>query len=114
MNYDALTQVDVESRIEALCAELERQVTAYAHVAEQRAAAESDFKFLYSRALVEQTTKVPVATKEAVAHLKASNSFREWKLFEAREKATQQALTSIRAQLDSLRTISANVRAAGG
>lgn len=114
MNVKALTQVDVEQRIMHLCDELESQTHFYAEISTKRAEAESDFKFRYARTLVDQTAKAPVATKEAVAQLKASNEYRDWKLYEAREKATQQALTSIRAQLDSLRTISANVRASGG
>jgi len=49
-----------------------------------------------------------------VAHLKATSDYREWRTLEAQERATQQLLTSLRAQLDALRTIAANVRYAGG
>ena len=52
--------------------------------------------------------------KEAHAQLRASDVFSDWKLAEAKEKATQQALIAIRTLMDALRTISANVRAMGG
>lgn len=114
MSTEVMTQVLVEKRILELCDELEEQVEFYSQISQRRAEAESDFKYRFARTLIEQTAKAPVATKEAIAQLKASGEYREWKLYEARERATQQKLTSIRTQLDSLRTISANVRAAGG
>lgn len=109
-----LIQVEVEERIQALCEQLEEHVTTFTSTSHKRAEAEADFKYHYSRALLEQAGKQPVATKEAIAHLKASEPYRLWKILEASEKSTQQALISVRTQLDALRTISANVRAAGG
>jgi hypothetical protein len=109
-----LTQVDVEGEIMRLCAELEDQVELFATVAEQRAEAEAAYKHHYSTALLQQQGKVTVSTREAVAHLRASKEFQLFRILEAREKATQQALIGIRCRLDSLRTIAANVRAAGG
>jgi hypothetical protein len=109
-----LIQVEVEERIQGLCDALEELVTTFTSVSHKRAEAEADFKYRYSRSLIEQAVKLPVASKEAIAHLKATEQYRLWKILEAQEKATQQGLTSIRSQLDALRTISANVRAAGG
>jgi len=107
---EPLTMVDVENRIVALCDLLEVETEAYAELSSQRAEAEADYKYRYSRAFVEQAGKVPVASKEAVANLRSSNEFRSYRILEARERATQLKLTGIRAQLDSLRTIAANVR----
>lgn len=109
-----LVQVDVESEMMRLFTELEEQVELFAHVSGQRAEAEATYKHQYSTALLQQQGKVTVSTREAVAHLKASKAFQEYRILEAREKATQQALIGIRCRLDSLRTIAANVRAAGG
>lgn len=111
---EPLTQIDVESRILRLCDALEENLDTFRELAARRAEAESDYKHKYSRALVEQSAKVTVAQKEAVAHLRATGDYREWRTLEAQERATQQLLTSIRSQLDALRTIAANVRYAGG
>jgi hypothetical protein len=107
---DMLTQADTERRLIAVTDALDTQTELFAVIAEQRAEAEAAYKFLQARALVEQAGKVPVATKEAVAHLRGIAEFREWKVLEARERATQQKLMALRAQLEALRTIAANVR----
>ncbi len=109
-----LIQVNLEAQMLRICDELEKMTEELARVSALRAEAEAEYRHRYARALVEQQGKVPVATKEAVAQLKATNSFRDWKINEAREKTTQQALVAFRSRLDALRTISANVRAQGG
>jgi hypothetical protein len=109
-----LIQTNIEADILRICDTLEDLTVQLSQVSGERAEAEAEYRYRYARALVEQTAKVPVATKEAVAHLKATNSFRDWKILEAREKTTQQALFTHRSRLDALRTISANVRASGG
>lgn len=111
---EPLTQIEVESRILRLCDALEENLDTFRGLAARRAEAEADYKHKYSRALVEQSAKVTVAQKEAVAHLRATSDYRDWRTLEAQERATQQLLTSIRSQLDALRTIAANVRYAGG
>jgi hypothetical protein len=107
---DIITQADVERRIIILTDTLDEQTALYAEVSEQRAEAEADYKYAFSRAMVAQAGKVPVATKEAHAHLRSPDAYRLWKVLEARERATQHKLTSVRSQLDALRTIAANVR----
>jgi hypothetical protein len=109
-----IIQTEVEDKLQSLCDLLETNCEEYASVLGQRAEAEADYKYRFNRSLVEQNGKVPVVTKEAIAHLKASGEYRAWKRLEAQEKGLQQTLTSIRSQLEALRTISANVRAAGG
>jgi hypothetical protein len=101
---------EVEERILRLCEALEEESERYADLAAERADAEADFKYRHSRAFIEQNGKIPVATKEAVAQMRAANDFRRYRLLEARERATQSKLTSLRAQLEALRTIAANVR----
>ena len=105
-----LTQADIEERIVNLTEALDENTELFAEVSEQRAEAEADYKWAFSRGIVEQNGKVPVATKEAVAHLRSPQAYRKWKILEAQEKATQQKLMAIRTQLDALRTIAANVR----
>jgi hypothetical protein len=109
-----IVQAEVEERIQSLCDVLERTVEQFAQISVERAEAEADYKQTHSLSMVNQTAKATVSSREATAHLASSQHFRRWRVLEAREKATQQALTSIRSQLDALRTISANVRASGG
>jgi hypothetical protein len=105
-----MTIAEVESRIVNYCEALDEETEAFARLSAERAEAEADFKYAYSRAFMEQAGKIPVAQKEATAQMIAGQEFRAYRLLEARERATQSKLTSLRAQLDALRTIAANVR----
>ena len=113
-----IVQVEVEELMAILGAQLEGGTDEFAKVAEERAIAEADYKERYWTALVrivdhpEHRTTAP--QREARAALSAKEEFRRFKLLEAREKASQQYLITIRARLDSLRTMAANVRASGG
>ena len=114
MSTQAITQIDLETQMLKICDAIEAEIDCLKKLSDQRAEAESEYKYKQARSMVNQTTKIPIATKEAVAHLHAQEDFRLWKILEAREKATQQALIGLRSRLDALRTICANVRAAGG
>ena len=113
-----IIQTEVEELMAVLGARLEEGTEEFGKLAEERAVAEADYKERYWTALVrivdhpEYRTTAP--QREAKAALAAKEEFRRFKLLEAREKAAQQHLISIRARLDSLRTIAANVRASGG
>jgi|TARA_R110000824_G_scaffold237554_2_gene426350 hypothetical protein len=109
-----IIQTDVESRLLRCVSRLEEETERYAEVSEARARAEAEFKRRYFTALVSQGKVETVARREAFAHLQAKDEFSDWKLFEAQEKATQQALIAVRTQIEALRTLSANVRAMGG
>jgi len=105
--------VDVETALMELSKRLETEVEFFADVSTERAEAESEYKRQYHSIIVRMTSGT-VTQKESMAHVKSAVAFREWKISEASEKATQQKLISIRTQIESLRTISANVRAAAG
>ena len=111
-------QAEVEELMSILGAQLEEGTEEFAKLAEERAIAEADYKERYWTALVRQVDHPEYRTtapqREAKAGLLAKEEFRRFKLLEAREKAAQQHLISIRARLDSLRTMAANVRASGG
>ena len=110
MLSEVISQGEIEERILRLCDQMDTTLDDYREVSEQRASAEADYKYAHSRALIEQGSKSTVAAREAVAHLRASTQYREWRLLETRERACQQMLTSLRSQIDALRTLSANVR----
>ena len=116
-----LVQGEVEQLMSVLGRQLEEGTEEYAKLAEERAIAEADYKERYWTALIRQVDsstgngpRYTAAQKEARAGLAAKEEFRRFKLSEVREKAAQQFLVTIRARLDSLRTIAANVRASGG
>ena len=110
---DPIYPVDVEKSLIELSGRLEEEVEIFAEISLQRAEAESEYKRQYHRIIVRMTDGT-VAQKESMAHDKSAVAFREWKIAEALEKSTQQKLMAIRTQIESLRTISANVRAAAG
>ena len=114
-----LVQAEVEELLFRLGAELEQGTEVYEKVAEERAIAEADYKERYWVALVrivdsDQGPRRTAAQRDAMAGLAAKEEWRRFKLLEAREKSAQQHLISLRARMDSLRTVSANVRASGG
>ena len=54
--------------------------------------------------------KLTAAEKQARAELHAADELRVWKINEARRGASKEALLSLRARLDALRTLSATLR----
>ena len=109
LTNEPLYQVDIESRLDLLNQQLEEEVERFAELTVERAEAEFEYKRAYNRAVL-QSTDGTVAQKEARAFGKSANEFRDYKIAEALEKATQQKLMAIRSQIDSSRTISANIR----
>ena len=118
MTRGPMIQGEVEELMAVLGGQLEEGTEEFGKLAEERAVAEADYKERYWSALVRQVDHVEYRTtaaqREAMASLIAKEEWRRFKLLEAREKASQQYLITIRARLDSLRTIAANVRASGG
>ena len=106
---EPMYQVDVEQRLDLLSQQLEEETERFAAQTVERAEAEYSYKRAYHKAVL-TSTEGTVAMKEARAFTKSSQEYREYKITEALEKATQQKLMAIRSQIDSARTISANIR----
>jgi len=109
---DPIIQTDVERDLMRLGRRLESEAELFGELTVDRAEGEAEFKYQYSRALL--ASSGTVAEREARAHLRAHDAFHAWKVAEAREKATQQAMIALRTQIESGRTISANIRAQAG
>ena len=109
-----ISQMDLEAEMLRICTRMEEDIDLLLQLSTERAEAESSYRYKHARAIFEQEGKIPVATKDAVAHLRAADEFRQWLLLTGREKATQQSLIASRSRLDAMRTICANVRAVGG
>ena len=113
-----LSQVEVESRIIALCDELEDLTIEYRELCDAEAAAENAYKRTYHRAIIvhsERSTmadgrKVTVSWIEAQASLASEDSQALYRVKAASLRATKEALTTKRTQLDALRTLAANIR----
>jgi hypothetical protein len=109
-----LSQAEIEADLAAVSKELEIQTHFYADLASAAATAEADFKATFARAVVgmsaNQSMKLTSAEKQARAEVIATDDFRAWKLAEARRNATKELLLSLRARLDALRSLAANVR----
>ena len=111
---DMVTQGGIESQILALVDELEEYTDAYATVCEEAARADVAHKRAFTRHLVTLAAdqpKMTVALREAKATQKAIDEMAVGRIMAAKERATREMVTSLRAGLDALRTLSANVRA---
>lgn len=106
---EPIYQADVESRLDLLSQQLEEETERFAVLVVEKAEAEAEYKRAYHKAVL-TSTEGTVAMKEARAFTKSSQEYREYKITEALEKATQQKLMMLRSQIDSARTISANIR----
>ena len=108
-----LTQGDIEQSILALCDELEEETYRYAELADLAAEAEADYKEKASRtfvAIANMDVKMTAGEKSARVDEMTCQELRIFKINEARRHASKEALLSLRARLDALRTLSANVR----
>lgn len=113
-----LSQVEVECEIERLSNDLETVTEQYGALCEEEAAAENAFKRRYHRAIIvhsERSTmadgrKTTVSWIEAQASLAAEDEQQVYRIKAAQLRACKEALNTKRAQLDALRTLSANIR----
>lgn len=108
-----LIQTDVEAQILQLGDSLEAAVEDLRDLAQHRANAEADYKEKYWTGLL-RSDRTTVGEREAVAGLYAAKEFREWRLMDGRWAASRDYVRAIQVKIESLRTISANVRAMGG
>lgn len=113
-----LSQVEVEVEIERIVADLEDATEEYAEACREEAEAETRYKRTFHRAFIvhsERSTmadgrKTTVGWVEAQAGIACEEQQAVHRIANARMRALKEALTSKRAQLDALRTISANIR----
>jgi hypothetical protein len=110
MTRAPISQVEVESEILRLLEQLEEQTDQYEFMATDAAEKESAYKQAWNKDYINQKGNGPIKDREAWADYKNAGLHHEWKIAEALLKAKQQRLTAIRTSLDSLRTLSANVR----
>jgi hypothetical protein len=107
---DPLSQARVEEAIMELTSELRRINADHYRVTQQAAEARYRFKVAYARAYRAAEGTGP--QREATATVECDTELHERETAEALEKALSHAGVSVRAQLDGLRSICANLRSA--
>ena len=112
-DVDPLAQLEVEREIRRLSGVLSEITADVAEAATEQARTEVAFKLASARKLIEQRDQLgTVGFKDAVALDACAPEFEAMKMAEAVYKACQESGRNVRSQLDALRTIAANVRAA--
>ncbi len=109
-----ISPYDIEMGIIELCDALERETDQYAQLSELAAEAEAKYKLIHSKTHVQmaggESIKMTVNEKQARADLISNDQFRVYRIYEARRAASREALLSLRARIDAMRTLSANLR----
>lgn len=108
-----LTQGQIEDDILSVSDALEAGTEQFADVTDLAATCEADYKLSYARAFVglaNTQSKMTAPEKQARSELHAAAELRAWKIAEARRLSAKENLLSLRARLDALRTVSANIR----
>lgn len=110
-------QEDIENEILRLSQILENATGELATVSEAAANAEADYRVLYAQVFYNpdgfrepKVDKLTEKIREAVAIDVSSEELRRYKVGMARQLSLQEKCRQLRAQLDAVRTLSANVR----
>lgn len=104
-----ISQVEVESEIMRLMGMLEEETEAFETLATEAAKKEALMKSNWAKEYL--SAKGSVKEREAWADYKLSEEVYSYKIAEALVKAKREKLLSLRASIDALRTLNANVRA---
>lgn len=109
MNRTApISQVDVEREILRLMSMLEEETEAFESLAVDSAKKEALMKSNWAKEYL--SAKGSIKEREAWADYKLSDEVYAYKIAEALMKSKREKLLSVRASLDALRTLNANVR----
>lgn len=108
-----LSQVEVEERIQRVIERMEEETDAYDEIARDAAEAEADYKRGAARALlavINAGEKMTVAERQARADLLVADDYRKHLITTAARNSKREHLQTLRAHLDSLRTLNASIR----
>jgi hypothetical protein len=112
-DLNPLAQAQVEREIMKLSGVLTQITEEVAHAATQAATTDVDYKLAYARKQIELRGETgTVALKDAMTLDACASQFEAMKIAEAVYKALQEKGRNVRSQLDALRSINANTRAA--
>ena len=103
-----ISQVEIESEIMRLMGVLEEETEAFETLAVDGAKKEPLLKANWAKEYI--SAKGSIKEREAWSDYKLSDEAYSYKIAEALVKAKREKLLSVRASLDALRTLNANVR----
>jgi hypothetical protein len=106
---------DLPGQIVRVLDELEQATDRYALASTEAGVAESAFRLAHSTALIELASsalnvKMTTATREAHAIVRSRHQYERHMIASASADSAKQYLYTLRAKLDALRTLNANVR----
>jgi len=104
-----ISQVDIEHEILRLIEMLEEHTEAFESLAEDNAKKESLYKANWAKEYL--SAKGSIKEREAWADYKLADENFDYKIAEALVKSKREKLLSLRASIDAMRTLNANVRA---
>ena len=116
MSERLVHQGDIEAEILRISDLLERATGDLATAAEEAAEAEADYRVSYAHEFYSPTrpdgddTKLTEKLREALATIACDEILHRHKIAAARQLSLQEKCRQLRAQLDAVRTLSANVR----
>jgi hypothetical protein len=108
MTRPPLAQAEIEAEIVRLSELLEGTTDDIAECSVAAASADATFKATYAARFL--VADGPIGQREQQATSECETEYRDWKIADARLRATQERGRNLRAQLDSLRTLAANIR----
>ena len=109
MRHEPLVQTEIEERILGLTRQLENETESYESLCERKVDAEVEYKRLYWQEYL--AANGSIKEREALAGYKTVDPYKQFRAAEALTAAKKEKLHTLRAAMDALRTISANVRA---
>ena len=114
---DELTYDKIENRMRSAILGMEKATGQHADDLKELAKAESKFKTVYASAFVSrriegeyQGIKITDKLAESLATVDTDQFRQEYEMAKAHESASRQALSSIRAELEALRSLMASYR----
>lgn len=114
MLAEDLTQAAVDQMILDCLDAIEAGTMHFEDVADKAATAEADFKGAYARAVLSLAANANGRTnaqyRDAQATAATINEYRVYKIQDARKTSAKEHLLSLRARLDALRSLGANLR----
>jgi hypothetical protein len=103
-----ISQVEVEQEILRLIDLLEQGTEDFESLSVDSAVKDSKFKSEWAKAYLQANGSVK--EREAMADLKMTDIMRDHKIADALVKSKREKLSSLKTQIDALRTLAANVR----
>jgi len=108
-----LSQVEVEERIQEVIQRMEDETEEYDDIAREAAEAEADYRLESGRArlaVIQHGEKMTVGERDARVDVMTAESHKNHLIRQAARNAKREHLQTLRAHLDSLRTLNASIR----